>query len=68
MTNIRKLRKISNKVKVKRRLSLRRGEISGQIDLIPLDLKKIMSDLQDLTTPRWLTLYFENRCIEFSIR
>ena len=53
---------------VRWRLSLRRGRILGQIDSIPFDLGKIMSDRQDLPTPMWLTLYFENRYIGFSKR
>ena len=67
MINTKELRRISNKekAKAKRRLSLRNGEISGRTDSIPLDLEKIMSDWQDLPTPRWLTLYFKNWCIEF---
>ena len=44
LINTRELRKISNKEKVKRRLSLKRLGISGRTDSIPLDLEKIMSD------------------------
>ena len=53
------------KEKVKRRLSLKRRGISGWTDLIPFDLGKIILDQQDLPMPKWLVLYFENRCTKF---
>ena len=65
LTSIKGLRKISNWVKERQRLSLKRVGISGQTDSITIDLGEILLDNQGLPTPKQLIKYFENRCIMF---
>ena len=63
-----KYKRVQQQGKVKRRLYLKKGGISGRTDSTIIDLEEITLDSPGLPTPRRLMLCSENRCIRFSRR
>ena len=65
LTSIKELRKTNNKVKVRLRLSLRRGRISGRTDTIISNQRETLLGNLELPILRQLMLCSKNQCARY---